>query len=134
MRYLTADEVVELHNLSISEFGGIAGIRDENLLHSAIAMPSSGFGRVEFYPSIELKAASLCFSLIKNHPFTDGNKRVGHMAMETFLILNGYELHASVDESEQLILEVAAGNVGREQLSEWIRTHMIPTIEVTAWV
>jgi death-on-curing protein len=78
------------------------------------------------YPTLEEKATALCFSLIKNHPFTDGNKRIGHAAMETLLILNGYELHAAVEEAERIILGVAAGEAGREELLLWVRAHVVP--------
>ena len=71
------------------------------------------------------KAAALGFSLIRNHPFVDGNKRTGHAAMEVFLVLNGYEIDASVDEQEQTILQLAAGELAREVFSEWLRTHVV---------
>ena len=69
------------------------------------------------------KAAALCFSLIQNHPFVDGNKRVGHDAMEAFLNRNGYEIDATVDIQEQIILGVASGDVSREQLVSWLEEH-----------
>jgi death-on-curing family protein len=71
------------------------------------------------------KAATLGFSLINNHPFIDGNKRIGHAAMEVFLILNGYEIEAEVDEQERIILEVAAGQVKRDGLKEWLSLHIV---------
>jgi death-on-curing protein len=74
------------------------------------------FGGNELYPTIQTKAAALCFSLVKNHPFVDGNKRVGHAAMETFLVVNGWELAAGTDDAEQTILSLAAGSLEREQL------------------
>jgi death-on-curing protein len=82
------------------------------------------FGGDDLYPSLEEKAAALGFSLIQNHPFVDGNKRVGHAAMETFLVLIGYEFTAAVDEAERAILSVAAGTSSREDLLSWIRTHV----------
>jgi death-on-curing protein len=78
------------------------------------------------YPSLESKATALCFSLVMNHPFVDGNKRIGHAAMETFLVLNGLELEASVDEAERAVLGLAAGTLTREQLLEWIQNHVRP--------
>jgi death on curing protein len=80
----------------------------------------------ELYTSLAEKTAALGFSPIKNHPFVDGNKRVGHAAMETFLVLDGYELSTSVDEAERLILGVAAGTVSREALVAWLREHVMP--------
>lgn len=73
------------------------------------------------------KATALAFSLLNNHPFVDGNKRVGHAALETLLMLNGYELDASVDAGEQIILAVAAGRAPREELLGWVRTHLKTT-------
>jgi death-on-curing protein len=75
------------------------------------------------YPTLAEKAASLGFSLVSNHPFTDGNKRVGHAAMETFLVLNGLELAAAVDEQQQVILRLAAGELKREEFTAWVQTH-----------
>ena len=84
------------------------------------------FGGEELYPTIESKATGLGFSLVMNHPFVDGNKRIGHAAMETFLVLNGYELVAEVDDSEQAILSLAAGQLSREELLDWVVSHIQP--------
>jgi death-on-curing protein len=83
------------------------------------------FSGQDLYPTIVEKAASLGFSLIKNHPFVDGNKRAGHAAMEVFLLLNGYEIDASVDEQEQVILQLAAGELDRNAFTEWLRVHVV---------
>lgn len=82
------------------------------------------FGGNELYPTIESKATALCFSLVMNHPFLDGNKRIGHAAMETFLVMNGYELSAHVDDAEKVILTLAAGELSREELLEWVTSHL----------
>ncbi len=82
------------------------------------------FGGDELYSSIAEKAAALGFALIQNHPFVDGNKRVGHASMEVFLRLNDWEIVASVDEQERLILDVAGGTVSREELTEWLSAHI----------
>ena len=100
MRYLTVAEVLSLHRLLIAQTGGTAGIRDLGALQSAVTQPQMTFGGDDLYPSLEEKAAALCFSLVANHPFLDGNKRAAHAAMETFLMLNGSELNATVDEQE----------------------------------
>jgi death-on-curing protein len=94
-------------------------------LESAIAQPRASFGGNDLYPSLEEKAAALAFSLIQNHPFVDGNKRAGHAALETFLVLNEKELFADADEGERIILAVASGTCGRVGLLEWIRSHMV---------
>ena len=83
------------------------------------------FGCEELYPSVIDKAAALAVSLTRNHPFVDGNKRVAHAAMEVFLVLNGREIEASVDEQERLMMELAAGNLGREDVVEWLSSHVV---------
>ena len=83
------------------------------------------FGRQELYPTIVEKASALGFSLIKNHPFVDGNKRTGHATIEVFLILNGHEIKADVDEQEQVILQVAADEMDRDSFLAWLRTRVV---------
>ena len=126
MRYLSLAEALELHRAAIEHTGGAQGLRDLGALEAAVAQPHMAFGGQELYPSLVEKTTALGFSLIKNHPFVDGNKRVGHAAMETFLVLNGYELRASVDEAERIILGIAAGTVSREDLAAWLGEHIIP--------
>lgn len=120
MRYLSLSEVIALQELVVAQSGGASGIREIGPLLSAVAQPRMKFGGADVYPALEQKGAALCYSLTLNHPFVDGNKRIGHAALETFLLLNGYELEAPVDESEKLMLELAAGNVSRETLVQWI--------------
>ncbi len=124
MRFLNLTEVLELHDRVIDQTGGADGVRDLGAVESAVFQPQMAFGGKELYPTIETKAAALCFSLVKNHPFIDGNKRVGHAAMETFLVLNGWELDAVVDEAEQTLLSLAAGNLQREELVAWLASHI----------
>ena len=95
------------------------------MLESALAQPRVTFGGSDLHPTLAAKAAALCFSLALNHPFIDGNKRVAHAAMEVFLMLNGWEIVADVDEQEQLMLEIAAGRWSREQLHEWLQDHVM---------
>jgi death on curing protein len=126
MRYLTLKEALELHRRIIEQSGGSGGIRDFGLLESALAQPLMTFGGEDLYPTLADKASALCFSLVKNHPFFDGNKRVGHAAMETFLILNGYEVDALLRDQEELFLRLAAGELNREEFREWVRGHIVP--------
>jgi death-on-curing protein len=91
MRYLTLGEVVALHDAIITRTGGASGLRDFGALDSALAQPKATFGGEDLHSTLEDKAAALGFSLAQNHPFVDGNKRVAHAAMETFLMLNGAE-------------------------------------------
>jgi death-on-curing protein len=125
MRYLTLHEVLELYLRIIEQSGGTPGIYNLDSLESALAQPRMTFGEVELYPTIAEKASALGFSLIKNHPFVDGNKRIGHAAMETFIILNGFEIDATVDEQEKVILQVASGDLGRDQFTAWLRNHIV---------
>jgi len=124
MRYLSISEIFELHDRIISSSGGSRGVRDLNALESAVNKPRQTFDQKDLYPDIITKAAALCFSLVMNHPFVDGNKRVGHAAMETFLILNGYEIIARVDEQESVMLALAAGKMSRTNFSEWLNNHI----------
>jgi death on curing protein len=121
MRFLTLIEVLELHRRVIEQSGGAFGIRDAGFLESAIAQPRMMFGGEDLYPSLLEKAAALGFSIIMNHPFVDGNKRTGHAATETFLVLNGMEINASVDEQEHVVLAIASGKLGREAFVEWLQ-------------
>jgi len=125
MRYLTLNEVLELYRRVMEQSGGSVGIHDLGALESALAQPRMTFGGEELYPTIVEKASALGFSIIKNHPFVDGNKRTGHAAMETFLVLNGYEIEADVDEQERIILQVVAGELGRNEFTDWLRSHVI---------
>ena len=125
MRYLTLNEVIELHRVLIQQFGGANGLRDLGGLESAIAQPRMTFSGEELYPTIVEKAAAICYSIVKNHPFVDGNKRAGHAAMEIFLVLNGYEISAPVDEQEQIILQIASSKMSRAHFEAWLRAHLI---------
>jgi death-on-curing protein len=125
MRYLTLGEVVELHR-RVLQGGGAPGIRDLGALDSAVAQPKATFSGSDLYPTVIEKAAALCFSLVRNHPFVDGNKRVGHAAMETFLVLNGAEIDATLDDQERLMLDLAAGRIDRAHLTDWLRHHLRP--------
>ena len=124
IRYLTLVEVLNLHRQIIEQSGGALGVRDLGALQSALAQPRMTFSGEDLYPTLADKAAAVGFSIIMNHPFVDGNKRTGHAAMETFLVLNGMEISASVDEQEQVILALASGNSGRESFVEWLKQHI----------
>ena len=121
MRYLTIAEVIRLHAAVVADTGGAKGVRDLGALESAVAQPRMTMGGVDLYGTIEEKAAALCYSLVLNHPFEDGNKRIGHAAMEVFLNLNGHRFEASVDQAERIILDLAAGSVPRERFTNWVK-------------
>jgi death-on-curing protein len=83
------------------------------------------------YPTLSQKVAALGFSLISNHPFVDGNNRIGHAAMKVFLLLKGYEFSGDTDEQERIILQIASGSLSRETLAEWVEHRLVPRIEAT---
>ena len=126
MRLLTLGEVLELHQRIISSSGGASGIRDLGAIASAVAQQSTSVGGVDAYPRPVDKAAALAFSLVGNHGFVDGNKRVGHAAMEVLLMLNNVEIAASIDAQERVMLDLAAGKLARDELLEWLKTNTAP--------
>lgn len=121
IRYLTLVEVLDLHRQIIEQSKGAMGIRDLGALESAITQPRMTFGGEDLYPTIVDKASALGFSIVMNHPFIDGNKRTGHAAMEIFLVLNGLEINASVDEQERIILALASGELERDAFTNWLK-------------
>ena len=125
MRFLTVDEITRLHTRLIKQTGGIDGLRDTGGLESAVHQPQASFGGEDLYPTLEEKAAALGFSLINNHAFLDGNKRIGHAAVEVFLMLNGYQISADVDIQEELVLGVAAGHTSQDELAQWLAQHVV---------
>jgi len=124
MRYITLGEVLDLYQQVMQHSGGAVRVRDLNALESAIAQPRMTFGGQELYPGIVEKASALGFSVVMNHPFVDGNKRVGHAALETFLVLNGNEINASAEEQEKVMLQLAAGELERDTFTDWLRSHL----------
>jgi death-on-curing protein len=125
VRYLTLSEVLEVHRQVMAQSGGAEGLMHLPALESALAQPQMTFGGEDLYPTLVDKAAALGYALIQNHPFLDGNKRTGHAAMEVFLVLNGYEICAAVDEQEHVILQVAASEINREEFTAWLRIHVV---------
>lgn len=124
MRYLTVGEVLEIYRRVIELSGGLVGIRDLGALESAVAQPRMTFAGEDLYSTITEKAAALGYSIIQNHPFVDGNKRTGHAAMETYLLLNGREIAAGVDEQVEIILSIASGKMDREAFATWLKRHV----------
>ena len=123
MILLNKEQVLQLHARLIEATGGSDGIRDGGMLDSALNNPFQTFDGDELYPSIQAKAAQLCFGLVKNHAMVDGNKRLGTHVMLVFLALNGYELVYSQRELSDIILALAAGEVGAENILQWIIEH-----------
>ena len=120
---LSKAQVLLLHDQLVVETGGLSGLRDEGMLDSALSAPYQTFGGEDIYPSLLQKAARLCFGLVKNHPFLDGNKRIGvHIAL-VYLALNGVELQYSQVELSDVILPLAAGEMEAGDLLHWILEH-----------
>ena len=115
--FLTFAEIIEIHDYQISRFGGAAGVRDVERLKSAIGTPSAVFGGKYLHPSIIEMAAAYLYHLVENHPFVDGNKRVGAMAALIFLDMNGYEFDASDADLTAVVLKVASGEMMKSEIS-----------------
>ena len=122
--YLSVRQVLRIHALQIEVFGGSAGVRDRGALEAAIARPQMTFDGEDLYRDLADKAAALLHSLVQNHPFIDGNKRVGAMAMELFVVANEHDLRARGDELAALVLAVARGELAAEALAIWIRQRL----------
>ncbi len=116
MIILSKEQVLKLHASLIKATGGSDGIRDEGMLDLALNNPFQSFGGKELYPSIQAKAARLCFVLVRNHAMLDGNKRLGTHVMLVFLALNGYELYYSQKELSDVILALASSDIGEKEI------------------
>jgi death-on-curing protein len=123
MRYLTLGEVVELHRLVLAACGGAPGIRDLGSLESAVTQPRASFGGSDLHPTLIEKTGALGFALAQGHRSWTATSAVAHAAMATFLLLNGVDIAATVDEQEQLMLNLASGRVSRSDLVDWLREH-----------
>lgn len=123
MKTLTKAQILLLHRELLRAFGGADGVRDDGLLESAIHAPFATFSGEPLYPSIQAKAAQLCFGLVCNHPFVDGNKRTGAHAMLVFLALNGIEMHYTQEELTHIILAAASGQCRADGILQWILEH-----------
>lgn len=119
------EKVLLLHQLIAKETGGSIGIRDEALLESALEGAFAGFGDKEFYPTKEEKGARLGYTLISNHAFVDGNKRIGMYVMLTFMEVNGIRMDCTNDDIYQTGMQIADGSMGYEELLDWIKAHAV---------
>ena len=123
MIILSKEQVLKLYASLIKATGESGGIRDEGMLDLALNNPFQSFGGKELYPSVQAKAARLCFGLVKNHAMLDGNKRLGTHVMLVFLALNGYELYYSQQELSDMVLALASGDIGEKEILQWIIEH-----------
>jgi len=127
LKFLSLAEVLAIHKDQISRYGGASGIRDIDLLKSALGMPPSTYGGEFLHTDIIEMAAGYLFHLVNNHPFVDGNKRVGAVAALVFLDLNGFDFHAPEDDFADMVLAVARGDMNKSQVAVFIRNWSKPT-------
>ncbi len=125
MKVLSQSQVLLLHKQLIKRYGGSEGLRDSGLLDAALNGPFQTFDNAELYPSLLEKAARLAYSLVCDHPFIDGNKRIGAHAMLVFLAINGVQLTYMDQEMIDLFLNLAAGKISSEDLLHWLQTHVV---------
>ena len=123
MKRLSLETVVTMHSELIAESGGLDGIRDANMLDSSINSPFHIFGGQYLYPTLQVMAAHLAYSLIKNHPFLDGNKRIGILSMLVFLDINGLPVNSTDEELITLGLGLADNSIAEPELIDWIILH-----------
>ncbi len=121
--FLTLADVMEIHSYQLEHFGGSPGVRDINLLKSAVAMPEMSFGGVMLHKDIYEMASAYLFHIAENHPFIDGNKRTGAMTSVVFLDINGIDFNSSDEDFTQMVLAVASGNMQKGEIAAFFRSH-----------
>ncbi len=123
MQYLTAEEIVAIHDRVLEETPGSFGVRDENLLHSIAERPKTSSGGEEQFPTLFLKAAVYLESLATYHVFVDGNKRTAITVVGVFLHINAYELELDIEKTEEFILAAAQKQISLTEIAEWLEKH-----------
>ncbi len=124
VRYLSYNEILDLYREQMSIFGGLCAIRDNNALLSIVANPRREFAGQELYPDIAAKIAIIVFSIIKNHPFADGNKRTAYIAGRLFLRINNFDLDCEHSQFKNLVLNIAASKATLEDVREWFNVNL----------
>ncbi len=122
--FLETSDVLTIHQILVEQFGGMLGVRDEGLLESALSQPKATFFGELLHPTIHEQAAAYLFHIAKNHPFIDGNKRTAYGATEAFLRLNRYNLTLTNDEAYDLVMRVAQGQMGKEEIAVFLQKHL----------
>jgi death-on-curing protein len=120
--FLTLEEALEINLDQVRRYGGTAGVRDEGLLLSALAMPQAGFGDQYAHADLFEMAAAYLFHIVKNHPFIDGNKRCGAVAARVFLLLNGFDVDLSQDAAYDLVIATAEGRATKAEIAAAFRS------------
>ena len=122
--FLTIEQVLEIHDYQVRQFGGDPAVLNANLLDSAVAQPRQAFGGAYVHPDLAAMAAAYLYHIVRNHPFADGNKRTGTHSAIVFLDINGHDLDLPVDETEQMVLAVAEGRMTKDEVAEYFRRLM----------
>lgn len=128
IKYLLVDQVIAFHNTLIEKFGGLSGIRDKNLLYSALSAPKASFGGKDMYPSIPEKAAVYLYHIAKNHPFNDANKRTAYVTAIAFLRVNHSSIKFEINHLETIVIGVANGKIEKEELILFFKIGKLPKI------
>jgi death-on-curing protein len=123
VKRISTGQIVEIHNRLLRQTGGAEGVRDMNLLDSAVMSPFQTFGGIDLYPDLFTKASQMGYQLINNHPFFDGNKRTGIHIMSLFLLINGETIDAEDGEKIALGLGIARGDLKPDDIYRWLKTH-----------
>ena len=124
--WISVELALAIHNRQLAEHGGAEGVRDVGLLESAMGRPRHLFAYADPTPDVPALAASYAFGIARNHAFIDGNKRTAYVVCRTFLILNGFDLTATLEDRYTTFLNLAAGSVSEQQLAEWLKNHSTP--------
>jgi len=129
VNYVYPQQILYLYQQISRQLGGTIGLRDQGLLESAVYRPQATFGGRDLYPNLFSKTAALGHSLIANHPFVDGNKRVGYAAMRLMLRLNGRDLSASTDAKVTFVVAIASGKMTEQAIADWLKAYSRPRID-----
>ena len=122
---ISIEQVITIHEILIDKFGGAKGLRDLALLESALSRPYQTFGGIELHENQFQKAAAIIQSLLINHPFIDGNKRIGFVVMRLILLEKGWEINATQDEKYLFVINIASGKMEFNEISDWIKSKAI---------
>jgi len=121
---ISISEVILIQDILIDKFAGLRGIRDMGLLESAVSRPFQTFDNNDLYPTVIKKAAALIESVVTNHPFIDGNKRIGYVIMRLFLLDNGFDIISKQDDKYDFVIKIATGKLDFEKICAWIEEHV----------
>ena len=125
--WITNKLALSIHHRQLAEHGGLDGVRDQGMLESALARPQQLFSYTKPKPSIAKLAGAYAFAIAHNHPFVDGNKRTAYVACRTFLLLNGHDITASLDERYHVFMKMAAGAMPEDQFVQWLQDNVAST-------